>query len=244
MFWKSVIAGFGVLDHGKIWLGIFLLVAAQFGFLVFTSVVFGRKESGGRMAAGCLFTALVGPLFQGFIMSIFVGFYLPMMLGSTDTTPSAMVLSLLWPLAKAGFIAVIALVILCIVPVLGSLIAESPGIQYFLLGAVVFRLAVGPALAEASAQYSISSSIYPGFWSLSGYLIIAGVLVRLVLLGGVLISTIVKNRTASEMGQTTSALIEAVLTALAPSFGVLGGLLPLFMYAQHVRLALFAATAN
>jgi hypothetical protein len=89
MFWNSVLAGFGVLGHGKIWLGIFILVAAQFGFLEITYGIFGRSESGGRMAVGCLFTALVGPLFQGFIMSIFVGFYLPMMLGSNETMPSA-----------------------------------------------------------------------------------------------------------------------------------------------------------
>lgn len=185
------------------------------------------------MAAGCLFTALVGPLFQGLIMSIFVGFYLPMMLGSKEVMSSALVLSFLWPLVKAGFAAVIVVTVLCFVPVLGGLIAQSPGIQNFLLGVIIFRLVAGPALAEASEKYSISSSVYPGFWSAVGYLIIAGLLVRLILYGGAFASSIAKNRTASEK-------MEAILMALAPSLGVLGGLLPLFMYAQHVRLALVA----
>jgi hypothetical protein len=238
MFWDSVIAGFGVLGHIKIWLGIFLLVAAQFGFLVITAIVFGRGESGGRMAAGCLFRAVGGPLFQGFIMSIFVGFYVPMMLGSNEVTASADVLSYLWPLTIAAFFAVVALVILSIVPILGSLITESPGIQNFLLGTVIFRFVVGAAMAEASKeQHPISSNVYPGLLATIGYLVIAGILVRLILYLGVLISAAAKKRTGSE-------LTESILMALAPSLGVLGGLLPLFMYAQHVRLAAIAASGN
>lgn len=237
MFWNSVLAGFGILSHGKLWLGVFFLVAAQFVFLIITNLIFGRGESGSRMAAGCLFNAVGGPLFQGFIMSVFVGFYLPMMLGANEVMPAVVVFSYLWPLAKAGFIAVIALGILCIVPLVGSLIAESPGIQNFLLGVIIFRLTAGPALAEATQTYSISSSVYPGFWSSIGYLIIAGVLVRLILFGGAFVSTLVKGRTGSELAET-------IVMALAPSIGILGGILPLFMYAQHVRLALRAATGS
>src|SRR6266849_5330499 len=244
MFWDSVLAGFGLLAHGKIWLGVFLLMAAQFGFLAATATIFGRGESGGRQAAGCLFMVLAGLPFQGFIVSIFVGFYLPMMLGSDEIMSGAVVLSFLWPLAKAGFFATIALTFLCIIPVLGGLIAESPGIQTFILGAIIFRLAVGPAMAEASAKYSINSSVYPNIWSSIGYLIIAGVLVRAILFAGALLSTAIKNRFTSEAGQFSSALVETILTALAPSSGLLGGILPLFMYAQHVRLALAAAVGK
>lgn len=237
MFWSSMLAGLGVLGHGSVWLGIFLLVAAQFAFLVITSAIFGGGESEKQMMAGCLFTSLGAPVFQGFVMSVFVCFYPPLMLGGSGTMPSTVVLSYLWPLAKAGFIAVIALVLLCILPVLGSMIAESPGIQTFLLGVIIFRLVAGPAVAELSQKYSISSSVYPGFWSSIGYLIIAGVLARLVLFGGALISVVAKDRLRSEQA-------EAIVMALAPSVGVLGGILPLFMYTQHVQLALHAATGS
>jgi hypothetical protein len=210
------------------------LRAAQFGSLVFSSAVFGRGESGGR--TGCLFMAVGAPLFQSFTMSVFVAFYLSMMLGGTDITSRALVLSVIWPLFKGGLVAVIAVGILCIVPVLGTLIVMSPAIQNFLLGVIVFRLGLGHALAEASAHFSLSTSLYPGVWSTIGYLIIAAaVLIRVILYGCVLISVVTKNRVGSE-------LAEAIPLTLAPRFAVLGGLLPLFMNVQHVRLAVDAAT--
>lgn len=235
MFWDSVVAGFGVLGHAKIWIGIILLVVANVGFLVMSTSIFGRGESGGRMAAGCLLTGLGAPLFHGFAMSVFVGFYLPMMLGSDEIMSSAWVMSALWPLAKAGVLAVIVVFVLCIVPVLGDFISNSPGTQTFLVGVIIFRLATGPVLAEASSKYSISSSVFPSLWSSIGYLVIAGLLVRVLLFGGAFLSAVPKKREVTD-------LVGAILMALAPSFGILGGLLPLFMYAQHVRLVLISAS--
>lgn len=96
----------------------------------------------------------------------------------------------------------------------------------------MFRFLVGAELARLTIGLPESVSIYPGFLASLGYLIIAGILVRAALFGGALLPAAAENKGLPN-------LAEMATIAIAPILGILGGLLPLFMYAQHVRLVLF-----
>lgn len=227
MFWKSIIEGVVILGHWQVWVAVILYMAVNFGFLMIVSTVVGEAESGGRMATGCLFHMIGGTVLHGILMGLMVAFLLPILLGGSSAAPISGIIAQLWSIIKIGIIAVIAVIILSIMPIIGAFIADSPGIQAFLEGAIIFRLLSGYATEEILRVVNVQISVYPGFWASIGFLVIAGVLVRVIIFGVALLSVPLEG----------TALGELVPAVIVPVIGVLGGIVPLFMYGSYVRLS-------
>jgi len=86
----------------------------------------------------------------------------------------------------------------------------------------------GYAIDEILTEANVQGSVYPGFWASIGFLVIAGVLVRLVMLGLALLSVPLED----------TAVGELMPLVIGPVLGILGGIIPLFMYSSYVRLSI------
>lgn len=242
MFWKSVIAGFGVLQSPAIWVGIILYALATLSFFLTVGTLgklIERHQTRGQMAPGigCLFSllgSLLAPLFQGALMAVFTAFLMPVMLGGEGATPVSVVAEWLWPIIGAGLIAVVAVIALCFLPLVGHFVARSPGVQAFIEGVIILRLFWGTEIEKLSLRISPSVSVYPGFWASMGYLMIAGVLVHILQYFVAYVLSTSKDTVLRDYS-------ELVIMTVAPTLGILGGVLPLFMYVQHVRLVLLGS---
>ena len=106
MFWKSIVAGLGILGHWQVWIAALLYMAITFAFLIIASKISGEDESvGGRAMVGCTFHAIGGAILHGVLMGIMVAFLLPILLGGSSAAPISGVVALLWPIVKIGVIA-------------------------------------------------------------------------------------------------------------------------------------------
>ncbi len=234
MFWASLLAGAAVLLQWKIWAALVLYVAMNWLVLVSGAGLFSAAESGSGAAGagGCVFMFVVRPLLQGILISFFIVFMLPVMVGGHDITSSSDVITMAWSVTKAGIVATVAVMVLCFIPIVGALIAESVGVQTFIMGAIIFRLFF--ATAEDEFHITQGQPIYPSFWSCLGYLGISALLVWLLTMLGALIYSSLER---SEHDSASAGMAVVV----GPLLGILGGFLPLFMYVQYVVIAIRAA---
>jgi hypothetical protein len=228
MFWKSVIEGLAILGHWQVWIAVVVYMAINFAFLMIVAKIAGEDKSGGRMATGCLFHMMGGTVLHGILMSLMVSFLFPILLGRSFTTPISVIIASLWPIVKIGVIAIVAVTIMSIIPLIGGFISNSPGIQAFLEGVIIFRLLSGNVIDHILTEANVQGSVYPGFWASIGFLIIAGILVMVVMFGLSLLSVPLKY----------TAVGELMLMIIGPVLGVLGGIIPLFMYSSYVRLSI------
>jgi hypothetical protein len=228
VFWKSIIEGFTILGQWEVWLAAVLYLAVNFAFLMVVAKMIGEEELGWRIGAVWLFHMIGGTILHGILMGLTIAFLLPILLGGASAAPISAIGALLWPLIKIGVIAIIAVTILSFIPVIGAFIAHSPGIQAFLEGLIIFRFLSGYAIEQILAEAGIQGSVYPGFWACIGFLIIAGVLVRLIMLGAAFVCLLFEDTLAGEVIPVFGGLV----------LGVLGGMIPLFMYSSYVQLSL------
>ena len=205
-------------------------MAINLAFLMTVAVVgVGNEyESGGRMAAGCLVRMIGGTVLHGLLMGSMIAFLLPILLGGTSAAPISAIIPLFWPIIKAGVIAVVAVTVLTFIPLIGGLVANSPGMQAFLEGAIIFRLFSGHTIDEILTEANLQGPVYPGLWQSVGFLVIAALLVRLVVFGVALPSVPFEGTTKGEV----------ITIVVGPVLGVLGGIIPLFMYSSYVRLSI------
>ena len=228
MFWKSIIGGLAILGHWQVWVAVVLYMAINFAFLMIVAKMVGEDESGGRMVTGCLFHMIGGTVLHGILMGLMLAFLLPILLGGPSAAPISAIIASLWPIIKIGIIAIVAVTILSIIPLIGGFIAHSPGIQAFLEGMIILRLLSGYAIDKILTEANVQGSVYPGFWASIEFLVIAGVLVRLVMLGLALLSVPLED----------TAVGELMPIVIGPVLGILGGIIPLFMYSSYVRLSI------
>lgn len=230
VFWMSISEGLLILRHWQVWVAVILYMAINLAFLMIISIATIGKgdQSGGRMAMGCLFHTVGGAVLHALLMGSMVAFLLPILLGGTSATPISAIVSLLWPIVKAGVIAIVVVTILAFIPLIGQLIADSPGIHAFLEGVIILRVLSGYAIDQILTEADVQGIVYPGFWESIGFLVIAGVLVRVVMFGVALLSVPLKDTTGGELMTMT----------VGPVLGVLGGIIPLFMYSSYIRLSI------
>ena len=177
---------------------------------------------------GSLFYIIGGTVLHGILMSVIIAFLLPILLGGTSATPITGIIALLWPIIKTGIIAIIIITILTFIPLIGRFVANSPDIQVFLVGVISFRLLAGYPIKQILSKANIHGNVYPGFWASIGFLIIAIILTRLIMLAFVLVY-------ARFEGTAIGDLMEMVLGYV---FGVLAGVIPVLMYSSYVRLSI------
>lgn len=226
MFWDSVLGGFGLLLSWKIWVGLALYMVANLVTLGIGGVLFSKDKTA---AVGCLFNALVRPALGAVFISIFVVSLFPIMLGAKEAIGFQMIRTMLWPICVAGLIAFVVVMVLSFVPILGGLIGESVTLQTFIQGALVFRYFMAAVLANLpDSERPANTDIYPGFWETIGYLIIAAVFARVIIVLSAGITAKAAHTDWDEQAGDFVAISSLVLS-------VMGGFLPLFMYVQHVH---------
>ena len=230
MFWQSLVGGLSVLAHWQVWVALAALGGLRVAFQGLVGLLIGESESRGRIAAGCITLIVAGPVLELFLLGGLVLFLLPIMLGGDHAMPlnSFAIYSL--PIAKACFSALVVLFIVSILPIVGEIVSNTPGLSEFIGGVVIFRF-FSAAFLERHLEHAGAdvADLYPGFWSCVGYFVLAMALVYACFLGfGVLGVTISRGRFHGPSG-----LLVLVAVFLA---GVVN-LLPLFMYANHVTLA-------
>ena len=228
MFWISIIKGLAILGHWQIWLAAVLYMVVNYAFLMIVATISGTDEAGGRMATGCLLHMIAGTVLHAILMGLIVAFLLPILLGGHSTASIPNIIAVFWPIMKAGLIAFVAVLLLSIFPLVGAFIAYSPGIQAFLAGVIIFRLLSGYAIEEILAAANVRGSVYPGFWASIGFLIIAGVFVRIIMLGLAWLCLPLEGTTVGEL----------MPVVIGPTLGLVGGIIPLFMYTSYVRLSI------
>lgn len=231
MFWESVFNGFVVFGNWQVWAAMIVYVVIMIGVLVLTSSISGGQESGGRGAAGCLTWLVGGTAVQVVLMGVMIAFLLPLLLGGKETAPLSTIWELIWPITKASIVAFVAVTILTFIPLIGTIISQSSGIQLFLEGVIIFRVLSSNFIVEVMAKTNTKTDILPGLLEVIGYIVIAGALSWLFI---IIISAL-------------SALLdrygngEIFMFYIAPVVSVAGGLLPLFMYTSYIYLSLKAS---
>ena len=232
MFWKSIIEGVATLAHWQVWIAAIVYMVVIFVFLFLTAKAMGVDEygdfGGGRLTTGCLLQSVGLPILHGIVMSFMIIYLLPILLGGQSAFPISAILGFSWPVIKIGVLAVVVVIIISVIPGIGALIAGSPGTTAFLMGIIIFRLLSKVTIDPILDKAGIQSSIYPGFWLSIGFLIIAGIFVRVVAF--ILALTLVPFKD-SETGEVAIEITGSV-------FGIMGGFIPLFMYTSYVKLSL------
>jgi len=231
MFWKSIITGLSILGHWQVWVAVVLYMAISFVFLfliVRRTKKAGEDESGSRIAKGFLFYMIGGIVLEGILMGLMIVFLLPILLGGSSAAPISEIIILLWPIIKIGIIASLVVTVLSIIPFIGEFIASSPGIQTFLEGVIIFRLLSGYAIEQMLTEANVQGSVYPGFWPSLGFLIIAGILIFVIMIGFASLSVLLEGTLVGEL----------MPTVIGPVLGILGGIIPLFMYISYVQLSI------
>lgn len=227
MFWKSVITGLAAFGHWQVWVAVIFYMAVNSVFLVIVAKIAGEGKSGSRMAAGCFSYAIGGIVLHGMLMSLLVAFLFPILLGNPSAAPISEIIASLGTIIVIGIVATGAVMILSFVPLISNFVDCIPGVEVFLEGFIIFRLLCRLSLDQVLAKANIQGSVYPGFWSVLGFLIIAGVIAGLLMLGLGLLSALLKDAVIQEL----------VLMIIAPMIGVLGGIVALFMYGSYVQLS-------
>jgi len=228
MFWNSISGGLKLFSNWQIWGLCIINALVMLIFFFIVSKITGSNEDSGRGMVGCFTFTIGGIVLEGILMSVTVIFLFPILLGQQSITPLSEILNFLWPIAKAGLIATVIVTIMTIMPLVGSLIAYSPGAQTFLMGLIIFTLFTRDMFNTILSESNIQSSIYPNTWEIIGFIIIATALTWLLI--GIL-SLISLPFSDTAIGAMMSMFGGQIL-------GVFGGIITLCMYTNFIRLSL------
>jgi hypothetical protein len=236
MFWQSVVGGLAVLLHWQVWVAIVVYAALQFAWIMGIGMLMGgNSESGGRQAAGCLTHMIGGTIFQALLLGGVVLFLTPLMLGGDHAMPLSFFTTFAWPIVKACFLALVITLVLSFLPIVGGLISNTPGVDTFIQGVVIFRFFSAGFIERILDRANIHvANLYPGFWSSVGYLVLATVFVYACFFAFAALGVTLSRNRYSEDSPASFFLGMALIPIL--------GMLPLFMYANHVALAIQQAT--
>jgi hypothetical protein len=223
VFWKAVISGLSIFQYGDVWLVLFFYISAHIGLLLLIGGIGSKNES-----AGCLSYFIIGGIGEAALNSLLIAFLMYYMLGIPEIVSIAIIYKMLWELIKVGVLAAIVTLLITLIPIIGSFIANSPGLINFIQGLIIFRILASDFVSGMLTHYDATGSVYPSLLQLLGFFVIAAVLTWIITFIFALILEQLK------MIEEDSILI----LILAPLISVLSGLIPLFMYARFVSLAL------
>jgi len=235
MFWQSVLGGLAVLAHWQVWVALVVYTGLRFAWLIGIGMLAGNCRSAARMAAGCLTHIIGGTVLQSLLLGALVLFLTPLMLGGDQAMPLAFFRAFAWPIVLACLIALVVSLVLLFIPIVGTLVTDRPGLNEFIQGTIIFRLFSGAFIERLLQAANLQvPNLYPGFWATVGYFVLATVLVHLCFFIFAAFGTTISRSKYSQECGTTFFVGMAVMPLL--------GLLPLFMYGNHVALAIQKAT--
>lgn len=237
MFWQSVLGGFRVLVHWQTWVALILYVTLVFGWLIGVGLLMGNSGSGKRVAASMFAHMAGGPIIQALLLGCLVLYLTPLMLGGNAAMPLGFFATFAWPITKACFLAMLFTFFIMFIPLVGGIVANTPGVDAFIQGIIIFRLFSGAFIERFLEQANLQvASLYPSVWACLGYFGMAMVFVYVsAIIFAALGTTISRNQYSEESG---------ISFFVGMGFMQMLGMLPLFMYANHVSLAVQGAVGN
>ena len=229
MFWSAVWGGILMLLHWQVWVA---AIAYGLGVLLFMILIGGamgeEDEFGGaRQTAGCLAYAILGPVVQGVLLALALGWLFPLMIGGESAVSLGLLVENFGQVIRVGLVAMMIGFVIGFIPILGAIVSDVPGLLTFVMGVVVFRLYALPAVNEVLTEAGVTGSVYPGFWASIGFFLIAAILV-LALMGASILG----------LGALSSRYDTGKWAGLTGSMvGIVGGWIPVFMYAAYTALS-------
>lgn len=223
MFWSSVVGSLETLRHWEFWIAIALCAALVLAYQHFAASAFGERP-------GCL-PMLLGAVYQCGLLSLVIGYLLPILLGGPDATPIPVLVRHTGSLIMAVVAATVVMVLLSLIPVVGSLVGYPP-ISAFIQATTIFRVLMEsePLVAAAGFTGSLAGVVeYPGFFPCIGYLAVAGIVSLLTAIAG---GVALDKAGVDPEGEGGGS---GPFGQLVSAFGTLVAFAPLLMYAAYVR---------
>jgi len=240
MFWESVIEGLLLLLDWHVLVGMATACIICVLHPILTTAIAGEGKSGTRIGTGFFMFLFGGLFFQALAISAFVLLCLPTLIGSGGFTPLNILAPMLWPVLKAGLAAMFVVVILSLIPVLGSFITNTPGVAIFLQGILILRPLSYSIFYIATDGNKLPVSAFPSFIHSLAYL---GISILFCLAGSILIflvsSAIGKRRdSVSALLGPDYAQPSTASMFVGMTIGPIAGTIPLLMYGRFIGLSI------
>jgi hypothetical protein len=239
MFWQSVIDGFVHFFNWRI-----LIVGASFALLSYfisyivpylNGLLFlppanndeadsNSIKSNAHENMGC-FSMIMTPFIQllsmTFLNIVVVLLITTIMVSGFYPSLNAFT-QLFFPARAIGVIVFIITLILCLIPILNSLL-DIPIIYLYIQGIIIFHLTFGDMFFKILAKKGIYANIYPNFWESVGFLIIS---MLIFLIFTPIIGSVLSNSSKDKESSSTTF----VMSMIGPLFFIL----PILMYISYV----------
>ncbi|MBM3862364.1 MAG: hypothetical protein FJ385_00200 [Verrucomicrobia bacterium] len=205
-----------------------------------SGLTMGDGESSARIGAGCFLVIVGGPLIQAIAVSGFVLLCLPAIIGGGGFTPGEVIGPLFWPVFKAGFLAMLLVLVLCFIPIVGRMISDTPGVPVFLQGIFMLKPIAKKLYYAITDGSRLPDSAFPSFWDCLGYILIGLALCWAAFMCVAMIADQVKKRRdpvghlLDRYRQEPSSGMMLVGMFVGPVLGVV----PLLMYGQFIGLSI------
>jgi hypothetical protein len=231
MIWEAIKTGMEIIGQWQFWVAalIFSIIFVLLFFLIglgLSKTIENEKTA----LLGCVGGAIFPTMIQVVFISMLVVFLLPLLMGGDELTPLSYLSDEWWRIVKAGFFGFVILMLIALVPVIGEISTNTPGVSIFIIGMVIFHRIAGSSLRYVQEINGTNIDIKPDFWTITGFIILAWVIVWLftLVIVGILTSVNILNNEIMESG----ALF------LGPIIGVIPGLLALSVYISYILLKL------
>jgi hypothetical protein len=199
MFWQSVLGGFSVLVHWQVWVALVLYVALILGWLIGIGLLIGNSDSGKRVATSMLAHMIGGPIIQSLLLGCLVLYLTPLMLGGDEAMPLGFFAAFAWPITKACLLAMVLTFAMMFMPLVGGIVANTPGVDAFIQGMIIFRLFSAAFIEHFIEQAGLQvANLYPSIWACLGYFALAMVFVYISLVIFAALGTTISRKQYSE----------------------------------------------
>lgn len=224
MFLQSLWHGLKAFGNVDVLIAALLFLAAEAAFHGALRWTSAQKENEDALAAGCL-SQVFGVLFQALVLGCLLVWLTPVLLELEVRASWASVQPFVMVAIRAGLVAALAISVLSFLPFVGRFLAGSPGMEILIGGGLLFRLLSHPYLEGRLVRKIPAASVYPGIWECLGYLALAFLAGRLLMLATLPLRP--------KPGEKPNRFV----LIWGPALDALVGLVVLFMYARFVALA-------
>jgi len=128
MFWQSIVDGLAIFLNWQVWAAMVAYAAIWFGFMLACGALVDGGSEARALGGGCLYM-IGGLVLQAILTGLLVGWLMPIFFGQARGMPVSDMVSLAWPLAKVSLVAMVLVLVLCILPGIGGIVANAPGMQ-------------------------------------------------------------------------------------------------------------------
>jgi len=225
MFWLSFVNGLKMLLHWQVWIALLIYVALNIAFMIIAYLISSKNE-----LTGCI----IYPLGLSAIHSVAAGFLIlylyPLMLGLEFAMPMAGMKEMFKFILITSLIAAGATSILSSIPFVGKLV-DLPGVENFIKGLIIFRMSSVYFIDDYLTEGEVAL-IYPTFRQTLGYCLIALAVAGINFLLMTFCSYLSSKR--SFLKDTEGVVVMFVTSGIS----IFCSMIPLFMYAQYVKLSI------